>query len=121
MNLPSAERLALPVGSVVAVPGDGLTVYRLIRSDEPDALDFEPQPVVRAIAAGWPELIRLGLSHFLTADQARGARARPSSRIVAVRLTPGTGVHIARTGRRPGHVTVWGRAETLLAAAAVVD
>ncbi len=120
MNLPSPESLSLPTGTVIAIPGNGLTVYRLIRTDAPDVRDFQPQPVARAIAAGWPELLRLGLSHLLTREQARSARVGPSSGLAAIRLLPDAGVHVARTGRRPGHVTVWARPEALLAAATVV-
>lgn len=119
-ELPTPGQLGLPRAAVIAVPADGLTVYRLVRGDPPTLRDFQlPSPELAA-RLGWPELLRVGLSHFLRPEQAERVRRSPVSRIAAVDLTEGVGIYVARTGRTPGHVTVWARPEALLAAARVV-
>ncbi len=118
-ELPTPDALGLPGAAVIAVPPDGLTVYRLVRSDPPTPRDFElPSPRLAAIRA-WPELLRAGFSHFLTPGQAERVRRSPVSRIAEVELGAGSGTYVARTGRTPGHVTVWARVDVLLAAARV--
>ena len=121
MRLPAPADLGLPRGAVVAIPADGLAVYRLIAGGTPTAADFRPQSPERARLAGWPEILRVGLSHFLTVEDARRARVRPGSSIAIVTLAHDVQIHVARTGRRPGHVTVWARPEELLSVARVVD
>lgn len=112
--------LGLPSGAVVAVPAAGLTVYRLVRGPRPVEADFLPAPARRARVAGYPELLRIGLSHFLTVEQAVGAMRRAGSRVAEVVLPEEIGAHVARTGRTPGHLTVWAPREELLARARVV-
>ena len=107
MALPTPRSLGLPRGAVVAVPADGLTVYRLVFSDPPTEGDFAPQPLVRAERMGWSEIIRLGVSHFLQRHEAEAQRRRRDSRIARVTLLPGRRIHVARTGTTAGHVTVW--------------
>jgi hypothetical protein len=119
-ELPTPEPLGLPREAVIALPAGGLTVYRLVRSDPPTLGDFEPPSRDLAERRGWPELHRAGLSHFLRPEQTERIRRSPVSRVAAVRLAPGSGIYIARTGRTPGHVTVWARPQTLLGAARVV-
>ena len=119
-ELPTPSPLGLPRGAVIAVPADGLTVYRLVRSEPPTLRDFQPPSPERARRLGWPELLRAGLSHFLRAEQAERVRRSPVSLVVQVDLAAGAGIHVARTGRTPGHVTVWARPEALLEAARVV-
>jgi hypothetical protein len=92
---------------VIAVPADGLTVYRLVLSDPPTEADFAPQPLERAERVGWPEIVRLGVSHFLERGQAEAQRRRRDSRVARVTLHPAHRIHLARTGRTAGHVTVW--------------
>jgi hypothetical protein len=106
--------------AVIAVPADGLTVYRLVRSDPPTIRDFEPPPPELAEQLGWPELLRAGLSHFLRPDQTERVRRNPVSRVAAVELSGRADIYHARTGRTPGHVTVWARPEALLRIARVV-
>jgi hypothetical protein len=105
---------------VIAVPADGLTVYRLVRSDPPTARDFEPPSPELAERRGWPELHRAGLSHFLRPEHTERIRRSPVSRVAAVHLAAGSGIYLARTGRTPGHVTVWARPQALLRAALIV-
>jgi hypothetical protein len=119
-ELPTPTLLGLSREAVIAVPADGLTVYRLVRSDPPTARDFEPPSPALAELRGWPELHRAGLSHFLRPEQAERIRRSTVSRVAGVRLAAGSGIYIARTGRTPGHVTVWGRPVALLKTARIV-
>lgn len=82
IELPTPGPLGLPRRAVIAVPADGLTVYRLVLSDPPSEADFAPQPLERAGRLGWPEILRLGVSHFLERGrklsgdgETRGSRA----------------------------------------------
>jgi hypothetical protein len=106
-ELPIPGPLGLPRDAVIAVPADGLTVYRLVLSDPPTEADFTPQPLERAERLGWPEIVRLGVSHFLERGQAEVQRRRRDSRVARVTLAAGRRIHVARTGRTAGHVTVW--------------
>ncbi|MGZ8676817.1 MAG: hypothetical protein ACXWXU_08280, partial [Solirubrobacterales bacterium] len=63
--LPTPRAHGLPSAAVIAVPVDGLTVFRLVRSDPPTEADFKGQSPSRAGLSGLPELLRLGVSHFL--------------------------------------------------------
>jgi hypothetical protein len=119
-ELPAPRLLGLPSDAVIAVPAEGLTLYRLIRGESPTARDFEPPTRELAERRSWPELLRAGLSHFLRPEQAERVRRSAVSRIAAVELPPGSGIYVARTGRTPGHVTVWARPETLVTVARVV-
>lgn len=96
-DLPTPAPLGLPREAVVAVPADGLTVYRLVRSDPPTLRDFLPPSPELAAQRGWPELLRAGLSHFLTAEQAGRARRHRVSRIARVDLA--TARDLRRTNR----------------------
>ena len=104
----------------MAVPADGLTLYRLVRSDPPTLRDFLPPSPELAAQRHWPELLRAGLSHFLRPEQAERVRRQRVSRIARVDLERGQGIYVARTGRTPGHVTVWAPPAVLLEAARVV-
>ena len=104
----------VPREAVVALPARGLTVYRLTAGGTPTLADFSPMSPARAAARGVPELLRVGLSVFLERQQAEAVRLRPSSCVVEVRLREGRRIHIARTGNRPGHLTVWAPIEELL-------
>jgi hypothetical protein len=119
-ELPTPVPLGLPREAVVAVPADGLTLYRLVRSDPPTLRDFLPPSPELAAQRRWPELLRTGLSHFLRPEQAERVRRQRVSRIARVDLEGGRGIYVARTGRTPGHVTVWAQAAVLLGVARVV-
>jgi hypothetical protein len=99
----------------------GLTVYRLVLADPPTEADFAPQPLDRATRLGWDEIVRLGVSHFLEHDQAKAQRRRRDSRIARVTLGADRRIHLARTGRTDGHVTVWAPPGELARNARVVD
>lgn len=120
VEVPTARELGLPAGTVIAIPAGGLTLYRLIRGSAPDRDDFRPLRAERARARRVPELLRLGLSHFLSVEHARAVMRRPSSRVAALLVEHDMAAHVARTGRLPGHVTVWASTEDLLARARVV-
>jgi hypothetical protein len=119
-ELPTPGPLGLPRETVVAVPADGLSVYRLVRSDPPTLQDFLPPSPELAAQRRWPELLRVGLSHFLPPEQAEQLRRHRVSRIARIDLDRGRGIYVARTGRTPGHVTVWAQAAVLLEAARIV-
>jgi hypothetical protein len=120
-ELPTSGPLGLPHDAVIAVPAEDMTAYRLVRSDPPTLRDFQPPSLDLADLRGWPELYRAGLSHFLRLEQTERVRRSPISRVAAVELRDNSGIYVARTGRTPGHVTVWARPETLLRLARVVD
>jgi hypothetical protein len=117
--LPTPRAHGLPSAAVIAVPVDGLAVFRLVRSDPPTEGDFTGQSPSRARLSGLPELLRLGVSHFLTAEGAERVRRDERSSLARVVLRPDRGIHAARTGSRD-HVTVWAPAGELLEAAKVV-
>jgi hypothetical protein len=118
-ELPTPGPLGLSRSAVIAVPADGLTLYRLVRSDPPTLRDFQPPSRELADRLGWPELLRAGLSHFVRPEQTERVRRSPVSRIAAVELR-GSGIYVARTGRTPGHVTAWATPEALLAGTRIV-
>ena len=100
--------LGVPADAVIAVPNFGLDLYRLVSSDDPGPEDFEPVPAWVARKRGIPELLRQGLSHFLTAEQADAVRTKAGSHVARVVLHRDPRIFIARTDRdRPGHVEVW--------------
>jgi hypothetical protein len=69
-----------------------------------------------------PELLRVGLSHYLTAEAAAAYLRQPGSQVARVTLSTSLPAHVARTFSRtnPLHVTVWARADLLVAHASVV-
>jgi hypothetical protein len=117
---PLPDLLGLPSAAVVAVPANGLEVFRLVRSDPPTTADFQPSRYQRR--RNIPELLRVGLSHYLTAEAAAAYLRQPGSQVARVTLSTGLPAHVARTFSRtnPLHVTVWARADLLVAHASVV-
>lgn len=61
-----------------------------------------------------PEILRVGMSHYLSYDAARAVLRRPGSVVAEVHVQPQDDVHVARTGRNPDHVTVWAPPDRLL-------
>lgn len=127
MPLPRPEDLDLPPSSVVvvAVPDEGLTLYRLLRGSEPRQEDFEPSFTrPQAQLRGIPELFRTSASHWLRPEQAAAWSTQAVYRIARVELRPDPLIRVALTERagngvRPGHVDVWSYPTALLQA--VVD
>lgn len=117
-SLPRPGALGLPAGSVVAVPPQGLTLYRLVRGPVPGLADFLPMSPARAARRHTPELLRLALSCFLEAAQAEAMMTHQGSRVARLGLRPGR-AHVARTGHTPGHVSVWAPVDELLSAVEV--
>ena len=106
LPVPGSEH---PEGTLLVFPSDGREVYRLLRrgSEEPDSGDFQPRYGKKASkAAGQSELLRLGISHFLTLDDAQAVNTQ-NSRIAKVTLSEGL-FNFARTGQLNGHIDVWG-------------
>jgi hypothetical protein len=116
MHIPRSH----PKHSLLALRSDGgIVAYRLVMNDPPNESDFEPVSVAIAEAEGRPELIRLGLSHYLAIEGARDVKKRPGSMIAEVTL-PRT-AHYARTGKREGHIDVWARPKDLVRGARIVE
>lgn len=111
--------MGLPAGSVVAVPPHGLIVYRLVRSDPPTEADFVSQPPRRARRSGLPELLRVGVSHFLTSEGAQKMRRYEGSSVARPNPPTRPG-HPFGANRGGDHVTVWAPASEFMEAAAVV-
>ncbi len=110
-------RFGLGSKCVVAVPADGEIVWRITADLEPAADDF-----LSFAASGDPDrgpaILSLGVSVYSTrqqAEQIRGAFRR-GQYVVAIELPANRGIHLARTGRTPGHHTVWCKPDRMLAA-----
>lgn len=114
--LPAA--LGLRPGSIVAVPSDGEILWRITAGVEPVKADFLSMAALGDPNRG-PAILTLGVSMFSTREQAEQVRDRfrRGQHVVAVRLPGGHGFSLARTGRTPGHHTVWGTPDDLLAVA----
>lgn len=120
--LPWSRRHGLPVGSAIAIPAAGFVVFRLVKHDPPTADDFRAMTHARAERTSTPELFRVGLSHYMTAEQAANVRTNPESMIARVVLTPDRRIHVARTEPDlPGHLEVWAPVDALLETAEVLE
>src|SRR3712207_1743429 len=109
-DLPVADELGLVEGSVIAIPKLGLTLYRLVTP--PISIDdFAPARARRGMKA--PEILRIGLSHYLSASAAATVIRHAATRVAAVHLDESARVHVAKTFHHPEHVTVWAPADTL--------
>lgn len=97
------------------------TFWRIVRSNPPDQRSFLshaalgiPVQTLNAEAVRQSE----GVSVFATESQARRpARRHPAlgAWLAELRLTEDTSVEIARTRGAPGHHTIWGDPDVLLA------
>ena len=105
----------------VPLPPRGLTVYRLLNTEEPGIDDFEPtwtRP--QAQLRGLPELFRSGLSHWLDLALAARQSGRREAWVARLQLEPHPLTRVALTEQfGAGHVDVWGYPRDLLRA--VVD
>ena len=121
--LPRPVDHALPEDAVIAVllPPCGLTVYRLLKSNEPGLDDFEPMWTrPQAQLRGLPELFRSGLSHWLDEATAAAQSGRREAWVAQLRLEPHPLTRVALTEQfGPGHVDIWSYPRELLRA--VVD
>jgi hypothetical protein len=117
---PTPQDVGLDRNFIVVAPANGEVLYRIIADSTPKVHDFlskrdkhDPQ----MSREHW--LLYIGLSMFADQAQAEETRDRfkPDQHIAEVELRRGRGFTLARTFRTPGHHTVWGRPEDLLAAA----
>ena len=121
--LPRPVEHRLPADAVIALPlpFGGLTVYRLLKAEEPQIDDFEPawaRP--QAQLRGLPELFRSGLSHWLDQASAAAQSGRRDAWVARLQLHPDRLTRVASTEQFGyGHVEVWGYPRDLLRA--VVD
>src|SRR4051812_34253472 len=112
----------LPSDSLIAIPAGGWTVFRLVKHDPPNADDFRAMTKARAERMNTAEIYRLGLSHYMTSEQARNIRVNAESMVARVTLKPDSRIHVARTERDlPGHLDVWGPVDILLEDAQVIE
>lgn len=98
-----------------------LTLYRIIETDTPRVHDMRSYlDLGIPLRANTPEARRRasGISLFSTMQQARKVGAGPPwfgvGFIAALRLPDDAPVTIERTGRQPGHHTLWGSPDVIL-------
>lgn len=98
-----------------------VTLYRIIRSDEPTVDDMRSYVELGIpLRVNTPEARRRasGISLFSTVQQARKVGAGPpwygAGFIAELRLPDDAPVTIERTGRQPGHHTLWGSPDVIL-------
>lgn len=98
-------------------------LYRLVRAEQPRIEDFwsyRERPQRRPVEAGTPWLLLVGVSMFHTREGAlRIARRRPAW-VAKLHLEAGHGIHVGITGS-PGHRTVWGDPDALVACVQACD
>ena len=112
LPIPDADS---PRGTIIAVPSSGYTLFRLVATNPPTAADFRPMSVNRADSRKAPEILRLGLSMYLTHEGASAVTKRPTSFIATVEVPASDRIHIAKTsGGHPAHVTVWAPIDLVL-------
>jgi hypothetical protein len=113
-----ASAFGLPPECVVAFPADDEVLWRITRHEEPSLFDFFSFAKMGDPNRG-PAILAVGVSMYSTQSQAEAARDRfrRGQFVVPVRLPHNGGFSVARTRRTPGHHTVWGTPEKLLAAA----
>ena len=111
------ESFGLGAKCVVAVPADGETVWRITAGPEPAVGDFLSIAALGDPDRG-PAILSLGVSVCSTRDQAEQIRDkfRRGQHVLAVQLPANGGFHLARTGRTPGHHTVWAKPDRLVQA-----
>jgi hypothetical protein len=108
-------RFGLGSTCVVAVPAEGEIVWRITAELEPAVND-----VLSFAALGDPDrgptILSLGVSVYSTEQQAEQIRDafRRGQHVVPIKLAPNSGMHLARTGRTPGHHTIWAKPDRLL-------
>ena len=99
-------------------------LYRVVKTNPPTVEDFESHVALgKAPMSADPVKRRMaeGVSVYATLNQARrNARSFPGhGRYIAELIIPdGAALTIARTGRQPGHHTIWGDAAEILRYAA---
>lgn len=105
----------------VAVPGDGLVLFRLLEHEVAREGDFEPKlSRSQAKLRGVPELFRGSVSHWLEQEQAVKASERRTCFVARLDLLASSLTRVAFTEQwGEGHLDVWAHPQELLTA--VVD
>lgn len=113
-----ASEFGLPSEAVVAFPADNEVLWRITLHEEPSLFDFVSFARMGDPNRG-PAILAAGVSMYSTKSQAEATRDRfrRGQFVVPVQLIRQEGFSLARTRRTPGHHTVWGTPEKLLAAA----
>jgi hypothetical protein len=121
-SLPKPAEHGLPETATIAVPvpGEGLTLYRLVDGEVPTRRDFEERRTrPQAERDGIPELFRLSVSHWIRYEQAAAHSIRRRFHVAQLELVPRALIRVALTEEHgEGHVDVWAPPDALLAAVA---
>src|SRR5881394_1033860 len=119
-SLPKPVEHGLPdmTTIVVAVPHEGLRLYRLVDGEGPTLRDFEERRTrPQAERDGIPELFRLSVSHWLRYEQAAAHSIRRRFHVAELALAPHALIRVALTEEHgEGHIDVWAPPQALLAA-----
>ena len=115
-----------PAITVFQLPPNGtLDAFRVVKADPPSEDDFRSHYELgkppRRHEREWA-VMYMGLSMFREPDQAAWVARRWSAigdHVAHLRLEPDRGINLASTGKIPGHYSVWGSPDQLLAC--VVD
>jgi hypothetical protein len=115
---PPPAQYGLGPKCVVAAPANGETVWRITAAPEPARDDFLSFAALGDPHRG-PAILTLGVSVYATQTQAEQIRDRfrHGQHVVGIQLPANGGINIARTGKTPGHHTVWATPDQLLLAA----
>jgi len=91
----------------VAIPADGIRLYRAVKTIPPSAGDFQQRPSKWAREAGATELQRIGISAFYAPEQAAGVNQKGYP-IAGATIAANPRILVARTDLdRPGHVDIF--------------
>lgn len=102
---------------MLAVPGDGDALYRLVRTDQRSIESFRSRAQRgRGKLPSGGAIFHMGLSMFSTANAAASRGGKYPSKIYRVTLPHDPDIHVAKT-RGVEHYTVWGEPTKLEQAA----
>lgn len=93
---------------VLAVPlVDSVVIFRLTHAQQPNRGDFNVLGSGKAEEREVPEIHRLGLSFYMTAEAAALRSNHPRAWVSRIRLEASPRIHVARDRAEPEHVEVW--------------
>jgi hypothetical protein len=105
----------IPRDGFVVVPARGEVLFRLLSADDVRERDFfSKHDKERPCGENEPHVVYCGISMYEHPDQALIKANRYPLAVAAVTLREGEGFMLSKT-YGPGHYTVWGNPETLLA------
>jgi hypothetical protein len=93
---------------ILAVPlTESLVIFRLTHSQQPNSGDFNVLGPGKAEEREVPEIHRLGLSFYITAEAAALRSNHPRAWVSRIELAASPRIHVARDRAEPEHVEVW--------------